>query len=154
VLAERTRRYYHRYMNSLYTAAIGASILTLAAPAAAYTIQNPVEVQSVLGSQGHEEIPGVVRIDFRNTADSTAREVTFLVDDAAGHQATVEDVGTFAKGVTIRHEFHLAKVTDGARASVVHVELADGTTWDAPLAPQSQRESAAIPALPTFDTAL
>ena len=49
-------------MNNMYTAAIAASILALAAPAAAFTIQNPIEVQSVLASQGHEETPGVVRI--------------------------------------------------------------------------------------------
>ncbi len=141
-------------MNNMYTAAIAASILTLAAPAAAYTIQNPIEVQNVFGSQGHEEIPGVVRIEFQNTTDAAVREVTFHINDAAGHATQVEDVGSFAKGVTIRHEFHVAKITDGASASVVHVELADGSTWDAPLAPQPRRQAAAIPAIPTFDSSL
>jgi hypothetical protein len=141
-------------MNNMYTAAIAASILTLAAPAAAYTIQNPIEVQNVMASAGHEETPGVVRIAFQNTTDSDVHEVTFRVNDVAGHRAEVKDVGTFAKGVTIRHEFHVAKVTDGATASVVHVELADGSTWDAPLAAEPQSEAAAIPAIPTFNTAL
>jgi hypothetical protein len=154
VLASLVHLDYHRYMNNLYTAAIAASILALAAPAAAFTTQNPIEVQSVFGSQGYETTPGVVSIAFQNTADSAAREVTFVVNDAGGHSTQVEDVGTFAKGVTIRHEFHISKVTDGVRASVVHVELADGSSWDAPLAPQSLRQAAAIPAIPTFTTAL
>jgi len=141
-------------MNNLYKAAIAVSILTLAAPAAAFTIQNPIEVQGVYGSQGYEGTPGVVRIDFENTADSTAREVIFLVNDAAGHQAEVEDTGTFAKGVPIAHDFHIGKITDGARATVVHVELADGSTWDAPLAPQPQGQAANIPALPNVDYSL
>ncbi len=141
-------------MNNTYTAAIAASILALAAPAAAYTTQNPIEVQNVLASQGHEETPGVVSIAFQNTGDSTAREVTFQVKDVAGHAYNLEDIGTFSKGVTIRHEFHVARITDGARASVVHVELADGSSWDAPLAPQPRRQAVDIPSLPNVNTAL
>lgn len=155
MLASHAQRQYDRRMKNVYTAAIAASILALAAPAAAYTEQNPISVGNVYGSEGHEKTPGVVRIEFQNTADAAAREVTFLVNDAAGNRAEVEDVGTFAKGVTIRHEFHVAKVTDGATATVVHVELADGSSWDAPLAPQTHRQAAeAIPALPVVNTAL
>ena len=158
MLASGVPRQYDRCMNNMYTAAFAASILALAAPASAYTSEGPIQVQTVYGSQDFQAVPGVLRIEFENTADSAARAVTFLVNDTAGNQTEVEDIGTFAKGVTIRHDFRLAEVTNGATASVLHVELADGSSWDAPTATESESESqpqaAAIPNLPTIDYSL
>jgi hypothetical protein len=91
-------------------------------------------------------------IAFDNTADSAAREVTFRVTDVAGNSYDLDDVGTFSKGVSIRHQVPVAHIRDGARATVIHVELADGSEWDAPLPPQSHRQAVEqIPALPTVD---
>lgn len=145
-------------MKNIRTAAIAASIIGLAAPAAALTVQptNPIAIQQVTSSPEREFAPGVVRIAYRNTADVSAKEVTFQISDAAGRTADVEDVGSFTPGVTIDHDFRVLKLGDGAQARVVHVELADNSAWDAPPAPASavRRQAADIPSYPGVDYAL
>lgn len=147
---------YDRTMKTLRTAAFAASIIGLAAPAAALTEQsvNPIAIQQVTSSPEREFAPGDVRISYRNTADVAANEVTFRIGDAAGRTADVEDRGTFAPGVTIDHDFRILKLGDDAQASVVHVELADGSAWDAPAGSNVRRQASEIPSLPGVEYAL
>jgi hypothetical protein len=143
-------------MKNLRTAAIAASIVGLAVPAAALTVQssNPIAIQQVTSSPEREFAPGVVRITYRNTAGVAAREVTFRINDAAGRSADVEDVGTFAPGVTVSHEFQMLKLGDGAQARVMHVELADDSAWNAPFGSNVRRQAAEAPANPGVEYGL
>jgi hypothetical protein len=117
-------------MLNLIAGALAASIL--AAPAAAVAqSQDPIAIQSVhsVGTEYNSYAPGVVNVAFRNDGASVVREVTFLVTDSAGNQATVQDVGTFSPGVTIHDNLRVAKLGDSATVRVVEVQYADGSTW-------------------------
>jgi hypothetical protein len=140
-------------MNTTLHAAIAASLLTAAAPAAATAplSHDPIQLESVISSSERNHAPGQVGIAFKDTADSAAREVTFRIQDPSGRQADIDDVGNFSPGVTIVHNFPVA-THDTPQVRVTHVELADGTTWDAPLSPQPRRQAVLEPSLPNIES--
>jgi hypothetical protein len=133
-------------MKSLTIAALAASTLAFAHPAGAQTVtRNPIDIQRVVTSPHLDEtgVPGVVKISYENTADVPVREVTFRVRDTAGHEVNFRDVGTFAQGVTIRHDFRSRNLSDSAQAHVVHVEWADGASWNSTTPELQPRRQAA-----------
>jgi hypothetical protein len=133
-------------MKNLQIAAVAASLLSVAAPAAAMSNQGPIDVQSVTSVPASADdtlVPGVVQVVFQNTADVAAREVTFEITDLTGRTKDVEDVGTFAKGATIRHSFQVIRGGDSAQVRVVRVELADGSSWSAQPEAQPRRQAEA-----------
>jgi hypothetical protein len=77
---------------------------------------------------------GHVRVAFRNDGDVTATAVTFDVGDGS-RTAHIVDVGTFSKGVTIKHEFHWLDARAGDTLQVVQVRYADGSVWNGDNAP-------------------
>lgn len=120
-------------MKTLVGGALAASILALAVPATAITLSNsPISIASVRSAPSNPETgnPGVVSLAFRNDAPVAASEVTFQITDDIGNTQSVKDVGSFATGVSIRSNFDVPDLADGAQARVVHVELADGSSWN------------------------
>lgn len=136
-------------MKTLISAALAASVLSLGAPVLAQTqtlSSDPVAIENVNYTAGTTDTkpPSDIQVAFENTAASPAREVTFEVDDATGQSVDVRDVGTFAPNVTIRHDYQVSNsLKFGLTAHVVHVQLADGSTWDEPT-PQERRQAAAF----------
>ena len=100
---------------------------------------DPIQIQQVESSASEPEsgAPTVVRIAYVNDERQAARKIVFALSDIAGGEAQVEDVGTFAKGVTIRHDFQAVHLGENVMARVVRVEFADGSTWDAGPTPAS-----------------
>jgi hypothetical protein len=79
---------------------------------------------------------------FKNTAGATADKIDFRIWWGDGTVDTVHDVGTFAPGVTIRHNWYVGlsirpivpRLWDYVRASVSRVHYVDGTEWTSPFA--------------------
>jgi hypothetical protein len=73
--------------------------------------------------------PGSISLEFRNTSAVPATRVTFEVDAWGSPVHRIEDVGTFAQGATIRHDFPNSSNVPGETVSVAAVTFADGTVW-------------------------
>jgi len=73
-----------------------------------------------------------LRISFVNRAALKATDVRFAVSTPGGTQ-TIEDVGSFAPGAQITHNFALARTglnfSDPAKCAVQSVTYSDGSTW-------------------------
>lgn len=135
-------------MNTTF-ATIAASALALTMPLAASSAPfSPVIVQSVATAPGHtgEGIPGDILVAFQNESDVTANAVEFRITDAHGADTLIDDVGTFAKGVTVRHDYRVRGLSDGGQAQVVEVKFEDGSVWElqAPAAPQPRRQAGSV----------
>jgi hypothetical protein len=131
----------------LLTGIAGALTIASATPVAAagpvgvYTTL-PVAVaaceQSSLNVNPALEGPAVafqldnLRISFVNRAALKATDVRFAVSTASGTQ-TIEDVGSFAPGARITHNFAPAQTglnfSDPAKCAVQSVTFSDGSTW-------------------------
>jgi hypothetical protein len=132
-------------MKTLLGGALAASVLSLAVPATAHTTSlNPIAVRRVEPAPmvQLDDVSGIMRIAFENTAGTAAREVTSLITDGSGRQIEVENLGTFAKDITVRHNLRIAQLGDRVRVRVVRVELADGSAWiDSSPAAQPRRQA-------------
>jgi hypothetical protein len=88
-----------------------------------YAVYDSPNLEGNISFQGH------VRVTFRNDGDVAATAVVFDVrDDQTGAQR-IDDVGNYAKGVTVTHEFHYLNVHAGEALQVAEVRYADGTVW-------------------------
>jgi hypothetical protein len=119
-------------MNTILGAAVAASLLTLVAPTAAWSAPgDPVTIKRVETAPALWEtgIPGDMSIAFENQADTTAKVVVFRITDDQGREMVIDDVGTFAKGILIRHDFRVRDLGDNGKAQVVEVQFVDGSTW-------------------------
>jgi hypothetical protein len=112
--------------------ALAASLLTLGLPLAANSQPaDPVIVTNVSTTIGHAVLgqPAIVSVAFENTSDVPATSVELRLTDANGNQTDVNDSGTFSKGVQIEQEYRIERFGSDARASIVGVEFADGSSW-------------------------
>jgi hypothetical protein len=126
-------------MNLAPTAALlgfaALAVMPIAGAAAEPIAGNTIALQGYLISEspsaGTEGLvyQGHVRVTFRNDGDVTATAVTFDVGDGS-RNAHIVDVGTFSKGVTIKHEFHWLDTRAGDTLQVVQVRYADGSVWN------------------------
>lgn len=119
--------------------ALGAAVL-LAAMGTAISAapESPVQINHLYVSlfNGTSMQPGAFEVSFVNQAPVTASDVQIHVTDASGYTAAIDDVGSFAPGVTINHTYSLYGIGAGAYAQVVGVTFVDGTTWSAELPAQ------------------
>jgi hypothetical protein len=144
------------------TATLGAALLLTAAPALvrADDMQSgPVQIQGaqLFGQNIESEdssgtVPSSVRISFTNNNDSPATHVVFgLVTDGAVME-TIDDSGTFSKGVTINHLFPDTNPSVNQEFAVQTVTFADGSVWNNPAVPgaPADTDSASVSATNEF----
>jgi len=122
-------------MNPLFSSAAIAA-LALALPVSASAAETPnspialtnVSVQpQVTGTERFQ--PGSISLEFRNLSAVPATRVTFEVDAWGSPVHRIEDVGTFAQGATISHDFPNFSNIPGETVSVAAVTFADGSVW-------------------------
>jgi hypothetical protein len=136
-------------MNPLTTsAAIAALALALPLSAAAATTPNAAPIAITFAdaqpqvSGADINVPGQVRVEFRNLSIVPATRVTFDVDADGRAVSRIEDVGVFSKGATIDHVFPSAVGFTHLTVSVAAVEFADGSVWqNDDVAPQPRRQA-------------
>ena len=115
-------------------------------PALFLAVQAPVVIDAcrlyyhpasnVPGTVSLTKKTGLLTIKFTNEADKPATTVRFGVD-LNGTEASVRDVGSFAPGVTISHDFKdflgstqfIISREEQPKCHVAYVKFADGSTW-------------------------
>lgn len=122
-----------------FAATLGtAAAILVAMPAlgvaSAPATNNTIALQSYVvydtpNLEGNIPFQGHVRVSFRNDGDVTATAVVFDVRDDHTGAERINDVGTFARGATITHEFHYLNVHAGEELQVAEVRYADGSVW-------------------------
>lgn len=144
--------------------AIAASVLTVSAPAFAFSenSNNTIAVQRVVFNGSSPEVNGLAdfQVTFKNSGPIAVNRVEFALDSPEGSSTLLEDVGTFAAGATITHDLRVAylggeQVPSGAtKVRVNEVQYADGTVWLARVKPQAAWQAPQPPALPVGAYAL
>ena len=127
-------------------ATLGAALILAGAPglaSAADTQAGPIQITSIqpygFGSSNDAVVddPMTVQIDFTNQNSAPATEVDFALFSGGVQVAEYQDLGSFAKGVEIKHTFP-SETTGNLSATVVKATFADGTTWQNPSVPEVQ----------------
>ena len=98
------------------------------APVASFMPSAPIVVSDVnVQPSGsiNQSGPGFISLAFANTSNLTANEVVFQTN--SGRQ--IDDVGSFAPGVTIRHAYFANSGSTDPQIKVIKVQFADGSTW-------------------------
>jgi hypothetical protein len=151
---QTSRKTYQPIMKTIttLTATLGAALLLAAAPAlasAADAQSGPIRIDAVqLVSQStseHDIAPVGAQIAFTNEGNTAATDIVFALESDSGYVLdSYNDVGSFAPGVTIRHNFadHNTAI-DGERVAVAKATFTDGTVWTNP---DVQQEPAQTPA--------
>lgn len=127
------------------TAALAGVILVSSAPllaSAAAPQMGPIQIDNVAvrapentSSAGEALVyPGSVKIAFTNNNASPATDVVFALVSHGYITNRIDDVGSFAPGVTISHEF-LNSDASIADVAVASARFADGTVWNNPAVP-------------------
>jgi len=95
---------------------------------------------------GTERItPGLIRVEFHNTANVAATRVTFEVAASGVSLTRIDDVGTFSQGATIDHNFPNEHGLANETISVAAVQFADGSVWqNDDAAPQARRQAVSL----------
>jgi hypothetical protein len=119
----------------VFVASMAALTSAAAAPA------EPIHIEKVRTSGGFYQdayhnmnlLPALLGITFKNQSSSDATDVVFVVE-GYGYAHRINDVGRFAKGVRIHHNFPVDpfSVAENLRVQVVQVWFADGTVWQNP----------------------
>ena len=80
----------------------------------------------------------ILGIAFSNTAAKPISVVDFGFVVGGKLATEVRDAGSFAPGVTIKHDFHIPKDAYAAKGMCVplQVQFADGSTWKNPALPK------------------
>jgi hypothetical protein len=79
----------------------------------------------------------IVAIDYTNQTQKPIKQIDFGIVSNGKLAAEVRDVGTFAPGVEIKHEFGLTSLPSGtSRCIPLQASFADGTTWRNPQLPK------------------
>jgi hypothetical protein len=120
---------------SLIAAASGAFAMTQAH--AATLSKAPITIVScrVENFGGYGGSVADVHITYKNTYTAPALKVSFLIR-YHGQYAYITDSGSFGRGVTISHRFHVLvnqpffSSTPGS-CDAVHATFADNSTWSA-----------------------
>jgi hemolysin type calcium binding protein len=138
-------------LNSTLTAALGAAVLLAAAPAlasAADSQTGPVRLNSVqifsTPSPDVDYFPGSADIAFTNDSDVPATNVEFALEANGVVLDRIEDVGSFAQGVTIKHHFSDTETSADQKVAVAKVTFADGSVWTNPAVPEAPAAPAVV----------
>jgi hypothetical protein len=112
-----------------------------AMPSAAAAQADPVQIEYLHTSGGFYQdayhnmnlLPALLQITFQNYSSAEATDVVFAVE-GNGFAKQINDVGRFAKGVQIRHNFPVNPFSVGGPiyVRIVQVSFADGTVWQNP----------------------
>ena len=131
-------------------AALAATTIAAAAPAiASAQTTAPIAINSVqnIPALGYLNTfnPGLLSVAFQNTSDVPVTDVVFELDANGKYLDRYEDVGSFAKGVTIAHSFNNWETALNQRVAVAEVKFADGSVWinDAVPATRALRQAGA-----------
>jgi hypothetical protein len=118
------------------TAALGVAVLLAGAPALASTIETqtgPIHLERVQITQSYGDrdqfSPGLITVAFTNQNDTPATDIVFALESDGKVIDRFEDVGSYAKGETIRHNFEDTQIANGQQLSVEKATFADGTVW-------------------------
>lgn len=144
--------------------AMAASLLTIAAPAFAFSANsnNTIAIQHVVFNGSSADVNGLTdfQVTFKNSGPVAVDRVEFALDTPEGYSTVLEDVGTFAAGATITHDLRIAylggtQAPNGAtKVRINKVEYVDGSVWNAPVRPQADRQAPQPPAIPVGAYAL
>jgi hypothetical protein len=122
-------------------ASVAAALLLAGSTAGAFasdTQSEPIHIDDVqVTSQSINDrgaVPIATRIAFTNEYSAAATHVVFLLESNGAIVDRFDDVGSFAPGVQIRHDFPESQ--PGGRISVIAAAatFADGTTWHSQVA--------------------
>jgi hypothetical protein len=145
-------------MNSKFlAAALAGAVIFSSAPllASAATSQpGPIHIDNVevwapedTTSRGESLVyPGSLRIAFTNSNNSPATEVVFALLNHGSVEMRLDDVGSFAPGVTINHAFPNQN-SSIQNVAIAQAKFADGTVWNNPAVPAAPAVSV-IPGVP------
>jgi len=129
---------------STLTATLGAAVLLAAAPALASASDSqtaPIRLDNVqifsTPSPDVDYFPGSADIAFTNDSDLAATNVEFALEANGVVLDRIDDVGSFAPGVTIKHHFADSDSTPDQKVAVSKVTFADGSVWTNPAVPQA-----------------
>lgn len=128
-------------------ATLGAALILAGAPAlasAADAQTGPIQIDAMqtygFGASNDDVAmdPQTARISFTNEYASPATEVVLVLYSGGVEAARYDDLGSFAKGVTIDHTF--PDSASGVQSvAVAKATFADGTTWQNPSIPNEQQ---------------
>jgi hypothetical protein len=130
----------------LATATLGAALILAGSPAFAADMQSgPIHIDNVAvygGTTSNENAdniitPGSAAIAFSNQYKFPATEVVFALVTNGYVAERLDDVGSFATGVTINHKFGENEPNSDLRVAVEKATFADGTVWVNPDVPQA-----------------
>jgi hypothetical protein len=122
----------------LATATLGAALLLAGSPAfasAADMQAGPIHIQNVqiygqvLSYDENDIVPVSAAITFKNEYNAPATDIVFALQSNGVVVRSFHDVGTFSKGVTIKHRFPDNQAGGDQRVAVAHATFADGTVW-------------------------
>jgi len=130
---------------STLAATLGAAVLLASAPAlasAADSQSGPIQIDNVqFQSQSlaaHQASPPAsMTVAFTNNGPTAASDVQFALESNEGYILKyINDVGSFAPGVRIKHDYADNEFADnGQQVAVAKVTFADGTVWTNPEIP-------------------
>jgi hypothetical protein len=128
----------------LAAATLGAALILAGSPAfasVAGTQTGPIHIDKVqmyggsFADNNYDVWPGSVAIAFTNQSGSPATDVVFALYNNGAVIDRFDDTGSFATGVSIKHQFSDNQVAEGQRVAVETVTFADGTIWQNPNVP-------------------
>lgn len=120
-------------------AAVAAALLLAGSTAgvfAAETQSGPIHIDDVqvtmqsINDRG--AVPIATQIAFTNESSAVATHVVFLLEANGAVIDRVDDVGTFAPGVLVRHSFPEAQPYASISVVVAAASFDDGTKWQNP----------------------
>jgi hypothetical protein len=122
----------------LATAILGAALIITSSPAFAAELQPaPIHIDRVtvyggntMSSNGENVYnPDSATIAFTNQSNVAATEVVFALETHGYVLRRLDDVGSFATGVTIKHTFGESESALDLRIAVESATFVDGTVW-------------------------
>jgi hypothetical protein len=132
---------------TIKTLATAAALAVAAVPAVASAQPTaPVAmtdsiIQPYYGIHNDLTYSGLITVAFVNANPVPATEVDFAVQADGTTIDHFSDVGTFSKGVTIRHTFQTLDDAVNQSVKIESVTFADGTTWAPQTAPRTLRQA-------------
>jgi hypothetical protein len=137
----------------LATAVLGAALVLAGSPAFAADMQTgPIHISNVTvygGSQSDVNdnniiTPGSTSIAFTNQYKFPATEVVFALETHGYVMDRLDDVGSFATGVSIKHTFAENQATPDMRVAIEKAAFADGSVWVNPEVAQSTKADTTV----------
>jgi len=137
----------------LATAVLGAALVLAGSPAFAANMQSgPIQISNVTLYGGNTSdindstiiTPGSTAIAFTNQYKFPATEVVFALETHGYVVDRLDDVGSFASGVSIKHTFAENQAGSDVRVAVEKATFADGTVWVNPEVAQSTKADTTV----------